>query len=85
MPSEIRIDLHEVFNDSAGIDRALRDAFAHAQRTRAKCLQIVHGKGGGQLKKRVDRFLQSPEVRAVTRNVEHDSHNWGRLFIYFRW
>lgn len=85
MPSEIRLDLHDVFNNNDGIDRALRDAFAQAQRSRAKCLQIVHGKGSGQLKKRVQRFLQQPEVRGVTRNVENDSRNWGRLFVYFRW
>lgn len=85
MPSEIKIDLHDVFNDSAAIDRALGGALAQARRTRAKSLQIIHGKGGGQLKKRVARFLQSAEVRAVARNVDNDSKNWGRVFIYFRW
>jgi DNA-nicking Smr family endonuclease len=83
--SEIRIDLHDVCNDSDGINRALSDALEQARRTRAKCLQIIHGKGSGQLKKRVARFLQSPHVRAVTRNVDNDSKNWGRVFLYFHW
>jgi DNA-nicking Smr family endonuclease len=85
MASEIRIDLHDVFNRSEEIDRALEDAFRRAERHRAKSLQIIHGKGSGQLKKRVARFLQDPRVRAVTRNVDNDSKNWGRVFIYFRW
>lgn len=85
MPSEIKIDLHAVYNDSDSIDRALTGALEQARRTRAKCLQIIHGKGGGQLKKRVARFLRSEEVRAVARNVDNDSKNWGRVFVYFRW
>ena len=85
MPAEIKIDLHEVYNDSAAIDQALAGALKQARRTRAKCLQIIHGKGSGQLKKRVARFLQSAEVRAVARNVDNDSKNWGRVFVYFRW
>ncbi len=85
MPDEIKIDLHDVFNDSGKIDRALSEAFERAERTRARCLQIVHGKGSGQLKKRVQRFVQEPRVRAVTRSVDNDSRNWGRLFIHFRW
>jgi len=85
MPSEIKVDLHEVYRDSAGIDRALREGFAEAGRIRAKSLQIVHGKGSGQLKKRVRRFLQRPDVKAVTRSVDHDARNWGRVFLHFRW
>ena len=85
MANEIKIDLHDVYNDSDAIDRALADALEQARRTRTKCLQIIHGKGSGQLKKRVARFLQSPEVRAVARNVDNDSKNWGRVFVYFRW
>ncbi len=85
LPSEIKIDLHEVARDGAAIERELREAFEEAQRLRVKCLQIVHGKGTGQLKRRVDRFLKEPQVKAVTRNIDHDSKNWGRLFVYFRW
>lgn len=85
MPDEIKVDLHEVARDGAAIERELREAFEEAQRLRVRRLQIVHGKGTGQLKRRVDRFLKEPEVKAVTRNIDHDSRNWGRLFVYFRW
>lgn len=85
LPDILKIDLHEVARDGAAIERELREAFEEAQRLRVKCLQIVHGKGTGQLKRRVDRFLKEPQVKAVTRNIDHDSKNWGRLSIYFRW
>jgi len=85
LASEIRIDLHDVFNRSEDIDRALNGALEQARRCRARTLQIIHGKGSGQLKKRVQRFIQQPEVRAVTRSVDNDSKNWGRLFIHFKW
>lgn len=85
MPDEIKIDLHEVARDGKGIESMLREAFEEAQRLRVRCLQIVHGKGTGRLKRSVDRFLKQPEVKAVTRNIDHDSKNWGRLFVYFRW
>ena len=85
MASEIRIDLHDVFNRSEDIERALNGALEQARRCRARALQIIHGKGSGQLKKRVQRFIQQPEVRAVTRSVDNDSKNWGRLFIHFKW
>ena len=85
MPSEIKLDLHDIFNRGEQIDRALNDAFAEARRIRAKTLQIIHGKGAGQLKKHVQRFCQRPDVKAVTRQLDNDSKNWGRLFLHFRW
>jgi len=85
MPDTLKIDLHEVARDGRAIERALNEAFDEAQRLRVRCLRIVHGKGTGQLKRRVDRFLKEPRVKAVTRNVDHDSKNWGRLSVYFRW
>ena len=66
-------------------DEQIKAIFEEAQRLRVRCLQIVHGKGTGRLKRSVDRFLKQPEVKAVTRNIDHDSKNWGRLFVYFRW
>ena len=43
------------------------------------------GKGSGQLKKRVLRFLDQKDVKALYHRVEKDSQNWGRLFVHFRW
>jgi hypothetical protein len=43
------------------------------------------GKGSGQLKKRVLRFLEQKEIKALYHRVEKDSDNFGRIFVHFRW
>ena len=85
MGSEVKLDLHDIFNHGDAIERALQEAFAEARRIRAKSLQIIPGKGSGQLKKYVHRFLQRPDIKPLVHRVENDSKNWGRLFIHFRW
>ncbi len=81
----LKVDLHEIYNRGEEIERALRDVMDEAARTHAKVVEIVPGKGSGQLKKRVLRYLDQPEVKARYHRVEKDSHNWGRLFVHFRW
>jgi hypothetical protein len=56
-----------------------------AVQKRATLVEIIPGKGSGQLKKRVLRYLDLPEVKALYHRVEKDSHNWGRIFVHFRW
>ena len=56
-----------------------------AARTKASVLEIIPGKGSGQLKKRVLRYLDRKDVRPLYHRVEKDSDNWGRLWVYFRW
>ena len=85
MPSEIKLDLHDVYSDGPQLERALEEAFAEARRVKAKILQIIPGKGSGQLKKYVHRFLQRPDIKPIIHRVENDSKNWGRLFVHFRW
>lgn len=85
MPARLKLDLHDIYNRGDEIDRALRAVLDEAVRTRASVVEIVTGKGSGQLKKRVLRFLQQDEVRALYQRVEKDSDNFGRLFVHFRW
>ena len=84
MPSEIKVDLHDVFNRGQQIERALEDAFAEARRIKAKTVQIIPGKGSGQLRSTVRRFLQRPDIKPLVHRVENDEKNWGRLFVHFR-
>ena len=84
MPSEIKLDLHDIYNRSDAIERALGAAFAEAQRTKAKSIQIIPGKGCGQLKKAVHRFLQRPDIKPLVHRVDNDAKNWGRLFVFLR-
>lgn len=84
MASRIKIDLHEVFNHSRGIESALEDAFRNAVENKIREIEIIPGKGTGQLRKRVERFLQQPHIKSLYHRVENDSKNFGRLFVYFR-
>jgi Smr domain len=52
---------------------------------KAPVVEIIPGKGSGQLKKRVLRFLEQKEIKALYHRVEKDPKNFGRLFVHFRW
>ncbi|WP_019626414.1 Smr/MutS family protein [Thioalkalivibrio sp. ALJT] len=82
--SRLSIDLHECFRNGRRIDAELNGAIEQACARRIKTVEIIHGKGSGQLKKRVLRFLQQPEIKACYHRVEKDSKNHGRLFVHFR-
>jgi DNA-nicking Smr family endonuclease len=80
----LTVDLHPVYNDDRAIDHALRDAVERAVAKRIKTVEIIPGKGSGQLKKRVQRFLQEKEIRALYHRVENDDKNHGRIFVHFK-
>ena len=82
---KLKLDLHDVYNKGHDIDRALRDVMEEAARTKASLVEIIPGKGSGQLKKRVLRYLNQPEVKVLYHRVEKDSRNFGRVFVHFRW
>jgi DNA-nicking Smr family endonuclease len=82
---KLTLDLHDIYNRGHDIDRALRDIMAEAARKKAPVVEIIPGKGSGQLKKHVLRFLQQKEVKALYHRVEKDSKNFGRVFVHFRW
>jgi len=42
------------------------------------------GKGSGQLKKRVIRFLLRRDVKRLYHRLEKDDKNHGRIFVHFR-
>jgi len=82
---KLKLDLHEIYNKGHDIDRALREVMEEAARTKASLVEIIPGKGSGQLKKRVLRYLDQPEVKVLYHRVEKDSKNFGRIFVHFRW
>jgi len=81
----LKLDLHDIYNRGDDIERALRAVIEEAVRTKAKTVEIIPGKGSGALKKRVLRFLDRKDVKALYHRVEKDSDNFGRLFVHFRW
>jgi DNA-nicking Smr family endonuclease len=78
------LDLHDIFNKGRDIDKALNDIIAQAVAKKAPVVEIIPGKGSGQLKKTVLRFLQQKEIKALYHRVEKDSDNFGRLFVHFK-
>jgi dsDNA-specific endonuclease/ATPase MutS2 len=82
---KLKLDLHEIYNRGQDIERALQSIMNEAIVKKAELIEIIPGKGSGQLKKRVLRFLDQKEVKALYHRVEKDSKNFGRLFVHFRW
>jgi len=81
---KLKLDLHEIYNRGGDIDRALRSIIDEAVDKKVKLVEIIPGKGSGQLKKHVLRFLDQKEIKALYDRVEKDSKNFGRLFVHFR-
>jgi DNA-nicking Smr family endonuclease len=82
---KLKLDLHDIYNKGEEIDRALRAIIDEAVAKKAPLVEIIPGKGSGQLKKRVLRFLDQKEIRALYHRVEKDRDNFGRIFVHFRW
>jgi dsDNA-specific endonuclease/ATPase MutS2 len=82
---KLKLDLHDVYNRGEAIDTALRNVMEEAVASKASVVEIIPGKGSGQLKKRVLRFLDQPDIKPLYHRVEKDSRNFGRVFVHFRW
>ena len=82
--AKIVLDLHDIFNKSITIDAELNRVITEAIEKKITLVEIIPGKGSGQLKKRVLRFLAQPEVKSQYHRMEKDDKNFGRIFVHFR-
>ena len=82
--AKLKLDLHDIYNKGRDIDRALIDIIEEAVDKRIPIVEIIPGKGSGQLKKKVIRFLQQPHIKRMYHRIEKDGDNFGRLFVHFR-
>ncbi|MET8996882.1 Smr/MutS family protein [Amycolatopsis sp. NPDC004169] len=82
---KLKLDLHDIYNRGGEIDRALKAVIDEAVAKKAPLVEIIPGKGSGQLKKHVLRFLERKDVKALYHRVEKDKDNFGRVFVHFRW
>ncbi len=82
--AKLVLDLHDIYNRGDQIDRALEQVIQDAIDKRIRLVEIIPGKGSGALKKKVLRYLDRKDVRALYHRIEKDSDNWGRLFVHFR-
>jgi len=82
--AKLKIDLHDIFNKGDLIEKELTRIVYEAVEKKISLVEIIPGKGSGQLKKRVLRFLEQKNIKALYHRVEKDSKNFGRLFIHFK-
>ncbi len=80
----IKLDLHDIYSQGQKLENAIDGVMAEAVEKRAKSIEIISGKGSGQLKKYVLRVLEK-RYNGVYHRIEKDSKNWGRIFVWFRW
>ena len=82
--AKLKLDLHDIYNDSRQLDAELNRIIEEAIRKKISLVEIIPGKGSGQLKKRVIRFLQQPRIKALYHRLEKDDKNFGRVFVHFK-
>ena len=82
--AKLKLDLHDIFSNGRQIEQELNRVIEEAVAKRIELVEIIPGKGSGQLKKSVLRFLERPEIKSLYRRVEKDDKNFGRIFVHFR-
>ncbi|MFI6622923.1 Smr/MutS family protein [Streptomyces sp. NPDC050528] len=80
----ITLDLHPYFRSDRDIDTALRQTLFKAAATGVDTVQIIPGKGTGQLKKRVLAVLAQKHIKKLYARVEQDPTNAGRILVHLR-
>ncbi len=82
--AKIKLDLHDIFSSGRAIEAELNRVIQEAVAKKIELVEIIPGKGSGQLKKSVLRFLEQPQIKRLYRRVEKDDKNFGRIFVHFR-
>jgi dsDNA-specific endonuclease/ATPase MutS2 len=82
--AKLKLDLHDIFNKGSYIDDELNRVINEAVEKRIALVEIIPGKGSGQLKKKVLRFLDQGHIKKLYHRIEKDSKNFGRIFVHFK-
>ena len=82
--AKLTLDLHDIYNRGSQIDVALNQVIQDAVNKKIKTVEIISGKGSGQLKKKVLRFLNQAHIKSLYHRIDKDSKNFGRIFVYFK-
>jgi DNA-nicking Smr family endonuclease len=82
--AKLTLDLHPIFNKGEKIDTALHSIIKEAIEKKIKLVEIIPGKGSGQLKKKVLRFLNQGNIKCLYHRIDKDSKNFGRIFVHFK-
>ncbi|HSK65924.1 MAG TPA: Smr/MutS family protein [Anaerolineales bacterium] len=82
--AKLKLDLHDIYNRGQEIDAELNRIVQEAIERKIELVEIIPGKGSGQLKKKVLRFLSQGHIKKLYHRLEKDDKNFGRIFIHFR-
>ena len=82
--AKIKLDLHDIYNKGSTIDEELNRVIEEAISKKISLVEIIPGKGCGQLKKKVLRFLDQKHIKKLYHRIEKDSKNFGRIFVHFK-
>ena len=82
--AKLKLDLHDIFNKGKSIDAELNNVINDAVEKKISLVEIIPGKGSGQLKKKVLRFLDQKHIKKLYHRIEKDSKNFGRIFVHFK-
>jgi len=82
--AKLKLDLHDIYNKGYEIDRELNRIMEEAVDKKIALVEIIPGKGSGQLKKKVLRFLNQRHIKQLYHRVEKDDKNHGRIFVHFK-
>lgn len=82
--AKLKLDLHDFYNRGDQINSELNRIVEEALEKKINLVEIIPGKGSGQLKKKVMRFLNQGHIKKLYHRVEKDDKNFGRIFIHFK-
>ena len=82
--AKIKLDLHDIYNEGRTIDEELNRVIEEAISKKISLVEIIPGKGSGQLKKKVLRFLDQKNIKKLYHRIEKDNKNFGRIFVHFK-
>lgn len=82
--AKLKLDLHDIYNRGDQIEAELNRIVQEAIDRKIELVEIIPGKGSGQLKKRVLRFLNQGNIKQLYHRLEKDDKNFGRIFVHFK-
>lgn len=82
--AKLKLNLHEICKKGHLIEKELDRIITEANEKRIALVEIIPGKGSGQLKKTVLRFLARPDIKKQYHRINKDRKNFGRVFVHFK-
>ena len=82
--SSLKLDLHPIYNKGNLIEKELNEILDKGIDLKIKQIEIITGKGSGQLKKKVLKFMEKTNKKDHIKRIDKDSKNFGRIFIYLK-